>query len=170
MFVNTLVSEPAGDLNFAHSGTCQQHEFPFWQLPLLIFKQSSLFAFSDGLLPRNIGVPSAPPSSPPFPLHFEFRCGRRTWTKSSLSFAFLVCTCLNVHESPNEHSPFVIQRMQFPLSELTCALLSLGGLLQVCPHLDCSLWSENPSLYSRDVFGPLPSMIIFLVASVVSWA
>ena len=86
--------------------------------------QSSLLAFPDGLLPVSFGVPLALPSSLPFPSPFEFRCGEPVGKVNEvITFLclFLFGSCLNAHASPNEHWPWVIQRMQSPLSELCLA-------------------------------------------------
>ena len=144
---------PPGALNFALSGTCQQpHESLIWQLPVFNFVQSSLFAFTDRLLPVNFAVSLAPRSSLPFPSPFECRCGEPVGEGERgrpFPLPFWFGSCLNAHASPNEHWPVVIQRMQSP-SELffwhflSLFLLLSALLLQVCPHetLDESLKSK----------------------------
>ena len=77
----SLHLHPPVNLNFVRSGSCKKmHEFPFWHLPFLKITQSSLFAFSDGLLPLS--------------------SGGRTWPRSTLPIAFLVrvvleCACIS---------------------------------------------------------------------------
>ena len=70
--------------------------------------QSNLFAFPD------VGVRVAPPSSLPFPTPLEFRCAEPVGESERGRFfplPFLCGSCLNANESPNEHWPFVIQRI-----------------------------------------------------------
>ena len=86
-----------------------------------------LFASPDGLLPVCFGVPFALPSSPPCPSPIEFRCGDHVgeFERGRLfPLPFLFASCLNAHESPNEHWPLVIHRVQSSLSEL-CLAFSL---------------------------------------------
>ena len=91
---------------------------------------------------------------------------RRKWTRPSLSFALLLGSCLNAHASPNGHVPFVVQRMQSPLSELLLACSSPFSfciapsslLLYVCNHLVFSHWNENLWFSARRVFGPSTSI------------
>ena len=83
---------PNGALNFVHSGkSLKLHQIPFWQLHFLKFVQGSLFAFPDGLLPVNFGVPFALPSVLPFPSPFEFWCSEPVGEgERSRPFDFLV--------------------------------------------------------------------------------
>ena len=113
--------------------------------------QGSLFAFPDGLFAVNFCMPLKPPSSLPFPSPFEVRCGepvREGERNRPLPLPFLFGSCVKAHESPNEHWPLVIQRVQSPLSELSflhCISLFLSFSLcselqmQACPRPDLSL-------------------------------
>ena len=75
---------------------------------------------------------------------------------------------LNAHESAYGHWPFVVQRMQSPLSEFVFgnvfAFFSFAfhfagsSLLQVCPRLGFALWNENQGFDAQDVFGPSTSV------------
>ena len=73
---------------------------------------------------------------------------------------FLFGSCLNAHESPHEHWPTVIQRMEPPLSEL-CLACSLPFPFD-CPLLGAPIaglsWPRFLALKSaRDVFEPSTS-------------
>ena len=89
-----------------------------------MFVQGCLFAFPDGLLRINVGVPLALPSSLPFPSLSGLRCGEPVGEGERgrpIPLPFLFGSCFDAHASPNENCPFVIQRMQSPLSELFLA-------------------------------------------------
>ena len=120
-----LTLHPASDLCFAHSGTCQElHEIPFWQLLLLKFLQNSLCAFPRGLLPVSFGASCTSvitTISVTFQISVRCACPRGERSRPS-PLPFLVGSCLNTHRSPNEHWPFVIQRIQSPHSGLFFAL------------------------------------------------
>ena len=60
-------------------------------------------------------------SSPHFPSPFDFPCGEPVGESERgrpFPLRFLFGSCLNAHASPNEHWPFVIQRMHAPLRDL----------------------------------------------------
>ena len=169
VFVCTLVSEPssAWGLGFCTFGNIQ---IITSCLPLAIFfrfTQSSLFAFHDRL--QVLVCPFAFLSSLHFPSPFEFRCGEPVGESERdrpFRLPFLLGSCLNAHASPNGHVPFVVQRMQSPLSELLLACSSPFSfciapsslLLYVCNHLVFSHWNENLWFSARGVFGPSTSI------------
>ena len=146
-------------------------ELPCRQLPFLTFIQDGLLAFPNGFLPPYLCVPVAPPSTPPFPSPFEFRCNEPVGEGERgrpFPLPFLFGSCLKAHESPSEHGPSVIRRMQSPLSELCCffafslpfpfAVPLLASPIASCPRLDFSLWNENPVFSAQDIFGPPTSI------------
>ena len=98
MFVNTLVSEPASGWSFefcTYTGHANNHmNFPLGNFLSSSFAQGGLFAFPGGLSAASFGVlPFAPPSAPPFPSPFEFRCGEAVGEGERgrpFLFAFLV--------------------------------------------------------------------------------
>ena len=98
--------------------------FTFGNFPLLKFAQDSLFAFPDGFSPVNVDVPSAFPSSLPFPSPFEFWFGEPVGESEQgrpFPLPFMFGSRLNAHASPKEQWPFVIQRVQSLLLELFLA-------------------------------------------------
>ena len=64
--------------------------------------QNCLFACPGWLLSIRFGVPAEPVGE--------------TERKRTFSLLLLFGSCLIAHESPNEHWPFMVQRMQFPFS------------------------------------------------------
>ena len=73
-----------------------------WQHPFLNVMQICLFACPLGLLPIRFGVPAEPVGE--------------NERKRTFPLLLLFGSCLIAHESPNEHWPFMVQRMQFPFS------------------------------------------------------
>ena len=128
--------------------------------------QSSLFAFPDGLLPVNVGVPLTLPSSLPFPSPFEFRCGEAVGKGERgrpFDLPFLFGSCLNAHASPNEQWPFrgptnAVSALGLVFGILIAFFLCSELLLQVCPRLAFSLLNEDPRFSARDVVGPSTSI------------
>ena len=117
-------------LNFAHSGYANNYRnFLLTTFFLEVYARWFVRFFPDGLLPVCFGVPFLLPSSPLFPSRSEFRCGEPVGEGERgrpFPLTFLSGSCLNAHESPNEHWPFVVQRMH------ACGLRVSGALAQEC--------------------------------------
>ena len=99
---------------------------------------------SSGWISQFLGLPCPSP--------FEIRCGEPVGEVERgrpFTLYFFFGSCLNAHESPNEHWPFVIRRMQSLLSDLFWAFqlhLHFTFPLPGAP-IAGRLWATNFYLY-----------------------
>ena len=103
-----------------------------------------------GFYQQCFGVPSALPSSLPFPSPSDFRCGEPVGESERgrpFPVPFLSGSCLNAHASPHEHWPFCDPTDAISPRSCLCHVICLFPslfrcsevLLQACPRLDFSL-------------------------------
>ena len=118
---------------------------------------------SDGHSPVIVLVPFAPPPSQHFPSPFECRYGETVGEgerNHTFPLPFLFGSCLNAHESPNEHLPFVVQRMQSHSLRVVCldVLFSFSFRFPFARSSSCRSVPGSISRFEMRILDFLPEM------------